>query len=94
MKKRILELLNKLFVAVFTDLARSSMQIWKCTMICCSTTTACDILRVTWDQADGIKQPAINRDRARRVAVPVIGTACASSVTCSFTSVALTYILI
>ncbi len=37
----------------------------------CSTAAACDILRITWDQADGIKQRAINRGLARRKAVPV-----------------------
>lgn len=37
----------------------------------CSTVAACDILRITWDQADGIKQRAINRGLARRQSVPV-----------------------
>jgi transposase len=36
----------------------------------CSTAAACDILRITWDQADGIKQRAINRGLARRPVVP------------------------
>lgn len=36
----------------------------------CSTAAACDILRVTWDQADGIKQRAITRGLARRKVVP------------------------
>ena len=37
----------------------------------CSTAAACAILRVTWDQADGIKQRAIDRGLARRTAGPV-----------------------
>ncbi len=36
----------------------------------CSTAAACDILRITWDQADGIKQRAIDRGLARRKPVP------------------------
>ncbi len=32
----------------------------------CSTAAACKILRITWDQADGIKQRAISRGLSRR----------------------------
>lgn len=34
----------------------------------CSTAAACDHLRITWDEADGIKQRAINRGLQRRQA--------------------------
>jgi transposase len=37
----------------------------------CSTSAACGILRVSWDEADGIKQRAVRRGLARREAVPV-----------------------
>jgi transposase len=37
----------------------------------CSTAAACDILRITWDEADGIKQRAIDRGLARRKEVSV-----------------------
>lgn len=37
----------------------------------CSTNAACEILRISWDQADGIKQRAIDRGLARRNAVPM-----------------------
>lgn len=37
----------------------------------CSTSSACDILRISWDQADGIKQRAIDRGMARRTPVPL-----------------------
>ena len=40
-------------------------------MLECSTAAACDILRITWDQADGIKQRAIDRGLGRRKAVPL-----------------------
>jgi transposase len=37
----------------------------------CSTAAACGLLRLSWDEADGIKQRAINRGLARRPKVPV-----------------------
>ena len=37
----------------------------------CSTSAACEILRISWDQADGIKQRAIDRGLRRRTADPV-----------------------
>lgn len=37
----------------------------------CSTAAACEILRVSWDEADSIKQHAVDRGLARREALPV-----------------------
>lgn len=37
----------------------------------CSTSAACEILRISWDEADGIKQRAIDRGLKRRKAGPV-----------------------
>ena len=37
----------------------------------CSTKAACDILRISWDEADGIKQRAIDRGLRRRTEEPV-----------------------
>jgi transposase len=37
----------------------------------CSTAAACELLRVSWDEADGIKQRAIDRGLRRQVAVPL-----------------------
>jgi transposase len=37
----------------------------------CSTTAACEQLRITWDEADGIKQRAIDRGLQRRKAEPL-----------------------
>ncbi len=37
----------------------------------CSTAAACEILRISWDEADGIKQRAIDRGLKRRKAEPV-----------------------
>lgn len=37
----------------------------------CSTSAACEILRVSWDEADGIKQRAINRGLRRRRPEPI-----------------------
>ena len=37
----------------------------------CSTAAACDILRITWDEADGIKQRGIDRGLARRKEISV-----------------------
>ena len=37
----------------------------------CSAKAACELLRISWDEADGIKQRAIDRGLRRRVAEPV-----------------------
>jgi transposase len=37
----------------------------------CSTAAACQILRISWDEADGIKQRAIDRGLKRRTAEPL-----------------------
>ena len=37
----------------------------------CSTAAACDILRISWEEADGIKQRGIDRGLARRKELPV-----------------------
>lgn len=38
-------------------------------MLECSVAGACEILRISWDQADGIKQRAVRRGLARKAAV-------------------------
>ena len=40
-------------------------------MLACSTTQAAELLRISWDESDGIKQRAVVRGRARRVDEPV-----------------------
>jgi transposase len=35
-------------------------------LIACSTSAACELLRMTWDEADGIKQRAVKRGLARK----------------------------
>ncbi len=35
-------------------------------MLSCATSKACELLRISWDQADGIKQRAVDRGLARR----------------------------
>lgn len=37
----------------------------------CSAKAACELLRISWDEADGIKQRAINRGLRRRTSEPV-----------------------
>ena len=37
----------------------------------CSVKAACEILRISWDEADGIKQRAVRRGLERRQAVPL-----------------------
>ena len=52
------------FTALFERLAIDLLQE-------CSTSGACEILRVSWDEADGIKQRAVKRGLARKVAQPL-----------------------
>ena len=52
------------FTALFERLAIDILQE-------CSTSSACEILRISWDEADGVKQRAINRGLARRKSEPV-----------------------
>jgi len=40
-------------------------------MLSCATSKACELLRITWDEADGIKQRAVVRGLARRTDEPV-----------------------
>jgi transposase len=40
-------------------------------MLACSTKQAAELLRITWDEADGIKQRAVRRGLARRADEPV-----------------------
>jgi transposase len=40
-------------------------------MLSCATSKACELLRITWDEADGIKQRAVVRGLARRADEPV-----------------------
>jgi transposase len=40
-------------------------------MLSCATSKACELLRITWDEADGIKQRAVVRGLARRADAPV-----------------------
>jgi transposase len=40
-------------------------------MLECSIKAACEILRISWDEADGIKQRAVQRGLKRRQAVPL-----------------------
>ena len=40
-------------------------------MLSCATSKACELLRITWDEADGIKQRAVVRGLARRKDEPV-----------------------
>ena len=52
------------FTALFERLAIDVMQE-------CSISAACDILRISWDEADGIKQRAVQRGLARKKAQPL-----------------------
>ena len=52
------------FTALFERLAIDLMQE-------CSISAACEILRISWDEADGIKQRAVQRGLARKKAQPL-----------------------
>jgi len=52
------------FTALFERLAIDLMRE-------CSTSAACDILGISWDEADGIKQRAVRRGLARKQAQPL-----------------------
>jgi len=52
------------FTALFERLAIDLLQE-------CSVSAACEILRISWDEADGIKQRAVDRGLARRPAQPM-----------------------
>ncbi len=52
------------FTALFERLAIDLLQE-------CSVSSACEILRIRWDEADGIKQRAVDRGLARRAAQPL-----------------------
>lgn len=52
------------FTALFERLAIDLLQD-------CSVSAACDILRISWDEADGIKQRAVDRGLSRRTSQPL-----------------------
>lgn len=52
------------FTALFERLAIDLLQE-------CSISSACEILRISWDEADGIKQRAVDRGLSRRITQPL-----------------------